>query len=63
MAKQTIDISKDGMRIVNVIKAVMDIKNISGAVSFIIQDYAKTESYSKFIEQKRGEVKLCPKKR
>lgn len=62
MAKQTISLSNEDMRVINVVKAVQDIKNIPNAVSFIIQEYAETESYSKFIQEKRGEVKSQVKK-
>jgi len=54
MPKHTIEIKKEELRIVNVVKAVNDIKSIDKAVSFIITDYAKSESYSKFINDKRG---------
>ena len=54
MTKQTINLSKEDMRIINVVKAVMDSKNIPDTVSFIIQDYAKIKSYIQFIKEKRG---------
>ena len=54
MPKHTIEIKKEELRVVNVIKAVNDIKSIDKAVSFIINDYAKSESYAKFISEKRG---------
>jgi len=54
--KQTIKLSKEDMRLINVVKAVMDIKNIPDAVSFILQDYAKIKDYSRFIKEKRGKV-------
>ncbi len=57
MTKQTFEITNDELRIINVVKAVMDIKNIPDAVKFIINDYAKTKSYSKFIKEKRGNKK------
>ncbi len=54
MTKQTFEITNEELRIINVVKAVMDIKNIPDAVKFIIKDYADTKSYSKFIKEKRG---------
>jgi len=53
MSTQTFEITNEESRIINVVKAVMDIKNIKDAVKFIINDYAKTKSYSKFIKEKR----------
>ena len=57
MSTQTFEITNEELRIINVVKAVMDIKNIKDAVKFIINDYAKTQSYSTFIEEKRKERK------
>jgi len=57
MTKQTFEITNEELRIINVVKAVMDIKNIPDAVKFIIKDYADTKSYSKFIKEKRGKKK------
>lgn len=53
MSTQTFEITEEELRIINVVKAIMDIKNIKEAVKFIIKDYAKTESYSIFIKEKR----------
>ena len=55
MPKHTIELEKEEIRIINVIKAVRDIKNIDKAISYIIKDYANSQSYSKFIKDKRGE--------
>ncbi len=57
MTKQTFEITNEELRIINVVKAVMDIKNIPEAVKYIIKDYADTKSYSKFIQEKRGNKK------
>ena len=54
MSTQTFEITSDELRIINTVKAVMDIKNIKDAVKFIINDYGKIKSYSKFIKEKRG---------
>lgn len=53
MTTHTIDLKKEEIRIINVVKAVNDLKNIKDSVSFIIRDYANTLSYSKFIDDKR----------
>ena len=58
MTTQTFEITDEELRIINVVKAVMDIKNIKDAVRFIINDYAETESYSKFIKEKRSAKKI-----
>lgn len=55
MPKHTVEIGKEELRIINVVKAVMDIKSIDKALQFIVKDYAKTNSYNKFIKEKRGE--------
>ena len=57
MSTQTFEITDEELRTINVVKAIMDIKNIKDAVRFIIRDYAKTESYSRFIEEKRRKIK------
>jgi len=57
MSTQTFEITEEELRIINVVKAVMDIKNIKDSVKFIIKDYADTKSYSKFIKEKRGNKK------
>ena len=62
MTKQTISLSKNDIRVINVVKAVQDIKNIPDAVSFIIQKYAEVENYSEFIDKKRGGSKLLREK-
>jgi len=58
MAKHTIELTKEEVRVINIVKAVMDIKNINQAVSYIIKDYAESRSYSKFINEiKKGDKK------
>lgn len=54
MTKRTISIKEEELRIINVVKAVMGIKNVDEAVSFIVKDYGSSQSYSKFIKEKRG---------
>ena len=53
MPKHTIQLNEEEIRIINVIKAVMDLKSIDKAVSFIIADYAKNKDYAGFIEAMR----------
>ena len=57
MSKHTLNFEKKQIRIINVVKAVMDIKSINSALAFIIDDYANTTSYSKFITEKRKNIK------
>lgn len=57
MPKHTIEIEGQELRIINVVKAVMDIKNIDKAISYIVNDYANTQSYARFIAEKRGSKK------
>ena len=57
MTTQTFEITDEELRIINVVKAVMDIKNIKEAVKFIINDYAETKSYAQFIKEKRANKK------
>ena len=54
MPSHTINLDKEKVRIINVVKAVMDLDSIDKAISFIVEDYAKTKTYSKFIKEKRG---------
>ncbi len=54
MPKHTIELSKEEIRIINVIKAVKDIKSIDKAISFILSDYAENKDYMKFIREKGG---------
>ena len=42
MPKHTIEIKKEELRVINVIKAVNDIKSIDKAISFIVNDYANS---------------------
>ena len=50
MPKHTIALTKEETRTINVIKAVRGIKSIDKAISFIIDDYSKSNDYKKFIE-------------
>lgn len=56
MPKHTIELDKEEIRIINVIKAVMDLKSIDKAISYIVKDYADTKSYSKIIKEARKDV-------
>jgi|TARA_B100001971_G_C18106048_1_gene491561 hypothetical protein len=53
LTKHTIQLKEEEIRVINIIKAVNDLKSIDKAVSFIIDDYAKTKPYSKFIDDIR----------
>ena len=60
MPKHTIYLDEEEIRTINVIKAVMDLKSIDKAISFILSDYAKNKDYTKFIRgirKKREEIK------
>ena len=54
MTKHTIELSKEEIRIINVIKAVNDVKSIDKAISFIIEDYGKQKKYLRFIKEVRN---------
>ena len=56
MPKYTIELEQKEIRIINVIKSVMDFTSIDKSIKFIVKDYAKTKSYLKFIEEKRKEI-------
>ncbi len=51
MPKHTIELKQEEIKIVNVVKAVNDFKSIDRSIAFIIQDYAESNSYSKFIKE------------
>lgn len=55
MTKHTIELSKEEIRLINVVKAINDVKSIDKAISFIIRDYAKQKKYLKFIKERRGD--------
>jgi len=52
MPKHTIELDEEEIRVINVIKAVMGLKSIDKAISFIVEDYAKNKDYKQFIEKK-----------
>jgi archaellum biogenesis ATPase FlaH len=54
MPKHTIELGEEEIRVVKVVKAVMDIKSIDKAISYIIKNYADSEAYSDFIKERRG---------
>ena len=57
MPKYTIELDKEDLVLINVVKSIMDLKNIDKAVAFIMKDYAKNNEYSKFIKAKRRDKK------
>lgn len=61
MSKHTIELSEEDIRVINVVKAIMDIKSIEKAIPFIIQDYASSKAYLKFIAQQRKAIKKAVK--
>lgn len=57
MPKHTIGLDKEEIRIINIVKAVMDIKSIDKAISYIVRDYASTKSYLRLIREARKDAK------
>lgn len=57
MAKHTIELSEKNVTIINVVKSVIGKKSIDEAVSFIVEQYGKSENYVKFIDKKRKEIR------
>jgi len=57
MAKYTIELNDKEMNIIKVVRSVIGLSSIDKAISFIVKDYGKTKSYTKFIEQKIKELK------
>ena len=57
MTKHTIELDGKEIKIVKVVQAVNDFSSIDKAIGFIINDYADTNSYSKFIREHQKEVK------
>ena len=53
MSKYTIELDKEDLILINVVKSIMSLKNIDKALSFIMKDYAKNNEYSKFIKSKK----------
>ena len=53
MSKYTIELDKEDLILINVVKSIMGLKNIDKALSFIMKDYAKNNEYSKFIKSKK----------
>jgi hypothetical protein len=54
MTKHTIELQKEGIKIVKVVQAVKEFTNIDKTIAFIIKDYADSNSYSKFIKEHEG---------
>jgi len=58
MPKYTIELDREDLVLINVVKSIRGLKNIDKAIAFIMKDYAKNNEYSKFIEgKKKGRVK------
>ncbi len=55
MPKHTVTLEKEELRIINIVKAVKDIKSIDKALSYIVQDYASTKGYSKLLKEVKRE--------
>ncbi len=55
MPKYTIELDEEDLTLINVVKSIMNLKNIDKAISFILKDYAKKNEYTKFIKKKKGE--------
>lgn len=53
MPKYTIELDKEDLVLINVVKSIMGLKNIDKAVAFIMKDYSKNNEYSKFINAKK----------
>lgn len=57
MPRHTILLDKEEIRIINVIKAIKDLKSIDRTLSFIVHEYAKSKSYEELL-QKIKELKV-----
>jgi len=58
MPKYTIELDREDLVLINVVKSIRGLKNIDKAIAFIMKDYAKNNEYSKFIGgKKKGRVK------
>ena len=53
MPKYTIELDKEDLVLINVVKSIMGLKNIDQAIGFIMKDYAENNEYSKFIKSKK----------
>jgi hypothetical protein len=57
MPKHTIHLEKKEIKVVNVVKALNDLTSIDKAISFIINDFADSNSYAKFIKEHEKKLK------
>ncbi len=57
MPKYTIELEKEDLILINVVKSIMNVKSIDKALSFILKDYAKKNKYSDFIKTRKKETK------
>ena len=54
MPRHTIKLSQEELKVVNIIKAVKELKSIDKAISYTIKEYSKSNSYNKLIQEIRG---------
>ena len=53
MPKYTIELDEEDLTLINVVKSIMNIKNIDKSISFILKEYAKKNEYTEFIKNKK----------
>lgn len=53
MPKYTIEINNDDLKVINLVKAIAEIKSVDKAISYILEDYSNIKSYKKILQQKR----------
>ncbi len=51
MAKYTIALDANDVKVVNIVKAITNSKSVGKAVSHIIKDYAQVKSYNKLLNK------------
>ncbi len=56
MPKYTIELDEKDLVLINVVKSIMGLKSIDKSISFILEDYAKNNEYSKFINTRKKEA-------
>lgn len=57
MPKYTIELDKEDLVLINVIKSIMGLKSIDKAIAFILKDYANKNEYSNFIKKRQKKRK------
>tara|TARA_Y100000310_G_C20689493_1_gene821279 strand:+ start:3873 stop:4037 length:165 start_codon:yes stop_codon:yes gene_type:complete len=50
MSKHTIELKKEELQIINILKAIMNLKSIDKTISFMVKDYYKKNN-NKLIEE------------